>query len=361
MKVNSNNHSTKQVVYLIGLLLLFTQCKHQKVENTYSKPIFQTSVNRQFQKIDNGFLFGPGALQMMDSFLIIECKTNINDNSIHVFNKISGKYITSFGTIGSGPGELSDPVSRVTIDAKKRNIYICDLSKNKLVTFNLDKIINNKNNFYEETELYPELKNNVAFFSITNNNFLAAYTAFENNSHRFVKGNLNDTISTYNQYIRLSEPEGYEHVEKSYFSYKSSIAVNPEGTKFVSATKSGLILETFDISGNKIKPIAVKRFYEPVYEVSNRESKYPFIIKNKNAVEGTMGLRATNKYIYNLLNETSDPNIRNEIAVFDWEGNPVKKYVLDCNILSLSVDEKENKAYILSFNEEDLNFGYFDL
>lgn len=351
----------KLAIYSICLILLFIQCTPKKVDGTYTKPNYPISINKKFQKIDNGFIFGPGTLQLIDTLLIIECKTNINNKRIHVFNKNSGKHITSFGETGQGPGELSETLTRVAVDAKSGKVYICDLGKNKLVTFNLEKIINNKNNFYEETQLYPEIKNNIAFFSLTNNSFITAYSASDGNFYRFVKGNLNDTITTYNQFVKLTEPEEYENVEKSYFEYMSAHAVSPDGTKLASSTRSGFILETFDISGNGIRPMGTKRFYKPEYLASNRDSNYPYIKKGETAIEGSMSLKATNKYIYNQLNETSDPKIRNIIAVFDWKGNPVKKYILDCNILSVVIDEKTNKAYILSFDDEDLNFGYFEL
>lgn len=121
----------KRVFYFFlgELALLLIGCQIGNDNTSYKAPSFPLTVERRIQNIDPRFLIGPGGLYIIDSLLCIDCETDINEERLHLFNKETGRYITSFGKIGKGPGELSNPVSRITIDDKKGVLYVCDLGK----------------------------------------------------------------------------------------------------------------------------------------------------------------------------------------------------------------------------------------
>lgn len=61
---------------------------------------------------------------------------------------------------------------------------------------------------------------------------------------------------------------------------------------------------------------------KPLYRVKNKDSKFPFMIKDDTAIQGIKEIKATNKYVYGVLNETSVSDNRKVVAVFDRESNP---------------------------------------
>lgn len=99
------------------------------------------------------------------------------------------------------------------------------------------------------------MDNNIYFLSLKNDHFIAAYSASKGVSYRFVKEDKKDTITTYNKYVKLSEPDEFQRVEAGYFLYLSRLAVSTDGTKLANATTSGCILEIFDVSGDELTSI----------------------------------------------------------------------------------------------------------
>ena len=117
-------------------------------------------------------------------------------------------------------------------------VYCYDAMQTKMVEY----AIRNHNGEIvveaNECMLPPETKNTRGdmCFSIGNGQFITAYSSFFGNSYRFIKTASVDTVSTYNEYPRLNEPDEFIAVEHSYFSYMGRLAVKPNGKKFVHAS-----------------------------------------------------------------------------------------------------------------------------
>jgi hypothetical protein len=97
------------------------------------------------------------------------------------------------------------------------------------------------------------------------------------------------------------------------------------------------------------------------------ENKISFIPK-KGSKNGFITADVTNKYIYSLysgkvintssIKELSDSFLSKYIYVFDWEGKPVKRYELDQEVRSITVDEKNNILYAASYSGEEPNLKW---
>ena len=345
----------------ISLLLLtafFIQCTN-KEESEYMPPGFSLKEERKITVLNNDFIIGTGTLHVIDSFLIVVAETDINKKQLHIFNKFNGKYLKSIGKSGQGPGELTIPVNRVTIDNRNKKIYIYDLGKSRLVSFDLNTLMEDKEIEGVEENFPETMQSHLELAYLGNDEFLVAYPT--KNRFRFIKGNKTDTVATYSSYPGLSEPREYKHIEESYFFYSSHITTSPDGKKLANATSAGCLLELFDISENKIEHLYTKRFYEPDYYVTDKNEKFPYIRKDKCKVMGITVVKSTDKYIYALLDESNGKGFPNIISVFDWKGKPVKQYVLDCRIFTFCIDEAAEKGYVLSMTEEDINLVQFDL
>ena len=74
-------------------------------------------------------------------------------------------------------------------------------------------------------------------------------------------------------------------------------------------------------------------------------------------------LAATDNYLYALsLNGANDLYLPvTDIQVFDWQGNPIKKYKTNQLLMRLCVDEANGKAYAIVYDNGDQNLVSFNL
>lgn len=316
----------------------------------YSAPNFTNELDVNSEILNKDFIFDIGRINLIDTFLICSGKTNINNNSFHIFSTRSGTYLNSFGDIGQGPGEISSAITGFSVDTKNKIVYAYDLGQYKLVSFSINDVLNN--DLYAKDVYFPHQFDDInshQFLFLKNDEFLVGYSRL----NRFVKTSLTDTITTTNTYPKLEEPQNFEKVEHAYFSYLGSMKVKPDGKKFVHATRSGCIMEIFDCSENSIKPLKTKRFFKPVYESKYRNMNFPYVGKSANAVNGIENISCTNEYIYANYNENTGENTFNQIAVFDWDGNPIKLLSFKDKVISVVLEENNHIGYALVWDSED--------
>jgi len=344
-------------VLLIVYFLCYCSSNNDIIK--YSAPNFKNELEINSEILNEDFIFDIGRISLMDTFLICSGKTNINNNSFHIFSKHSGIYITSFGNIGQGPGEISSAITEFNVDTKNKIVYAYDLRQYKLVSFSINKVLNN--NSYSKDLILPHQISDINsshILYLNNNEFLIGYSRL----NRFVKTSTNDTIASINIYPILSEPDGFEKVEKSYFSYLGSMAAKPDGGKFVHATRSGCIMEIFDCSDRKIHILNTKGFFKPIYESKYRNENFPYVAKSSDAVNGIENISCTDKYIYANYNGNIGDNAFNQIAVFDWYGNPIKLLSFKDKVISTVFEENNRVGYALVWDcEDDVNLVRFDI
>ena len=346
------NESILNKVLGVSLIicLLYSCSGNQQEGMKYVAPVFKKQLNVKAKTLNDDFIFDIGRIHLMDTFLICPGKTDINNNCFHIFSKRSGDYIKSFGDIGQGPGEISSIIRGFCVDDKNMMVYVFDLGQNKYVSFSINDVLNNE--LYAEDIYFPYLLDNILsynFLYLNNEEFLVGYSRL----NRFVKTSLEDTIATTNIYPELDEPRDYKKVEEAYFFYLGCMAAKPDGKKIVHATRGGCILEILDCSGNKIQPLQTKRFFKPVYDSSHRNANYPYVSKSDDAVNGIVSISCTNKYIYANYSDNKGENAFNQIAVFDWDGNPVKMLSFEDRVISAVFEEDNHTGYALVWDSDD--------
>ena len=79
-------------------------------------------------------------------------------------------------------------------------------------------------------------------------------------------------------------------------------------------------------------------------------------------------LFCTNDYIYAkyegmlYVDGNIDVSKHRQLALFDWQGNPVRLYVLDWQVETFVVDSLRNRCYLVGIDEnEEILLGFFDL
>ena len=125
-----------------------------------------------------------------------------------------------------------------------------------------------------------------------------------------------------------------------------AIAVSPDCKKMVVGTLYGGVLELFDLSkGIELK--AIRKFYPPVVQYLSGT-----IQNTKETVWGFSALCATDEKVYSVFIGDKNPNLFNNLSVFDWDGRELIKYNTDCLILRICASIREpNKLYGIAFSK----------
>lgn len=341
------------MVRILGIIffsLLLIQCRYVEGgdESAYKHPVFNKKQHVEIVDFNSEFVFGIGSLGIVDTFLVYAGKTDINNLCYHLFSTQTGKYIKSFGQKGQGPGECSVIGFNLGFDHKEKIMHVYDLQMTKLISYYLLDVINNE--YYTQDWYFPHdirFVMNQYVVPLRGDTFLVANSHF----NRFMVTSLKDTIYSANEYPRLEEPKEYINVEKSYFFYHGCLASRPDGKRFVYGTRGGCIMEIYDCSDDQISLVKENRFFKPDYETSQRGESKPYIKLKKGSIWGISEFSCTNKYIYAEYTEgTIDDNPT--IAVFDWEGNPVKQLLFEGKIISVTIHENDMDGYALIISSE---------
>ena len=89
----------------------------------------------------------------------------------------------------------------------------------------------------------------------------------------------------------------------------------------------------------------------PIYE----KDKIGNVYLTEGTIYGFENIDVTDQAIYTLVYEPYNPDIifPNKLVIYDWNGNWIKTYTLDCMVHALCVDERSQTIYAMAFSEEE--------
>ena len=161
-----------------------------------------------------------------------------------------------------------------------------------------------------------------------------------------------DLISAYDKFPAIDE-----EWKRDMMYINDYVAVSPDEEKFAVVTSLGGILETFSIKDGELKNIATKYFVEPDFSMTKSKvgEVYSVSYDYDNLVKSFGDLYVTNDAVYAVYggdrmftSRTGSDNI----AVFDWKGNPQKLIRTDYRIVTFFLDEEENTVYAVIWDSE---------
>jgi len=147
------------------------------------------------------------------------------------------------------------------------------------------------------------------------------------------------------------------------YSLYTFAALKPDMRKFVTSSYMGCILEIFNIDEKGQIENEIEKHFLPAYYSDN---KYAIGFIDRKTIFGISGFSVTDDYIYANYNGSTyvkgERIVSKQLAVFDWEGNPVCLYVLDWDVREFVIDTQRNRCYLVGTDAEDeILLGYFDL
>ncbi len=332
---------------IVLLVLLYTGCTISSTEDI--TPVKEFPINKELTatiiEIPPVLLNSRNLIITGDDRLI--SYEELQDSFFVSFRLPGLEYLGKAGTKGQGPDEFLNPDER-SFTGTRNGFYVLDVDDNRLKEaewtdgqFSLirsDKI----------AEPYPAIN---CFVKINDNTACILDQPGKDTEYQLIDLNTFETkdISPYPNLteVNLDDPH------KKWFAYIKNNVAKPDGSKFASFYCYFKFFRIYDSQGNILKNISVEiepfknTFKDDFEESLMMYASYP---------------KATEKHIYVLCRNKKDSDIPNadsvELQVWDWDGNPVARYILNNTLNVFAISEKYNKLYAVHRDTEDKIFVY---
>ena len=147
--------------------------------------------------------------------------------------------------------------------------------------------------------------------------------------------------------------------------FQSKTSIHPEKHKFAVSYGNAGVLELFESSEGTFKKtnevvlqqkVRLKRYSSGSALSAERDDSEP---------KGFVDIASNDSFIYALYSGKAKKDFKytngGEIMVFDWDLNPVSKYVLDEALSHFALDDDNNRIYGIAVKDHEPVIVYFEM
>lgn len=344
------------LVYI--LLLLCISCTNKK--SSYPCQVIENPSIESYPIVDlvgkelpwqDSTLLDPYRMWIQDSLLIFQDYIGKEKGFVSYYSLNTYKLITTFGVIGRGPHEYLTP--RIHWNDEHSFLIIEKLRYS---------ILNHDSLLYASD--YSPLRHNVQLglmaaseVYLLNDSLLFVHSGMTDEQFSIVDICNKEYILKYKNFPRVFSNKRLTDFIANSNVYSAYYLLNPSHDTLAIVYKHYPIIDIVSMSD-----LYVKRIQFPIGKSVNRIT----ILDKLNAYIEDEVIYYTqycysDKYFYLLYNATLGKSIDDlekvEIHKFDWQGNLVMRYKLNCYIKTFFVDEKTNKIYVASKKEEGMDYS----
>lgn len=264
-----------------------------------------------------------------------------NDNWIDIINTETGEKIECFRR-GRGPGEI---LNISPLQLYNDLLYVFDVNSQTYYALDMENTIKEKRQVLsdswslrsgDEAEDYFDKP----FFLTRFSGGILATGMFRDGSWYGLL-DKNGKIKSGIPLIEFKSTKNLTDTELSAFQLSSLISVKPDGSQGICAQVFCGAFSIFDIEGEKLNEKIRIIYYDPKFHPSDGTMISPR--HDRENVEAFYGAKSTDDYIFLLYSgkaiaDRSDPTYEcRNLLVYDWNGNPVKRYELKNSISSIFI------------------------
>lgn len=292
-------------------------------------------------------ILNPVYLSITDSFFVIQNRGT--EENLSIINK---KDLTIINTAkkGNGPNEI---VQFIPVENNRNNVItFADRAQKKLYSIRSEgenKILINEISFKDETP---------RFFSLNElNDSIFIFTGMLSEGRFGIYNTTNNSIRYTADYPQNDESKHlkFPHIAALYSG--TQIGINTNGYSFAAIYNGLLDIYNMDANGVIQKTKSVHYHYPKFNILENG----PIIGNSKETKEGFRSITCDSTYIYLLYSGKSmreydvEAFNGNEIYVYNWQGDPVKSYVTDSDLMSICVNNgimwglEKNGVYLYTY------------
>ncbi len=265
-----------------------------------------------------------------------------------IYNLKTKDLLVEFAMRGKGPGEfLSAKYLSNTYDyTNKEYFHIVDVVSQKVSIFNLDSLLNFKDDYSPSQFKLPDGMMN--FSPLTNGSYVFYNSFFLDNKQY---SNQNDQIFLFDIRSEKLHIENFKYFTPNVSS--AYVLVSRDRDRIFIADGHKDVIDIYNKELQHIQTIKGPDFFDPqvFLRFSNQISFMPGTEDG-----GYYPCYSTKDFVYLIYRGPKDlhnPEIEwppVEVFKFDWNGNPIDRYVLDRFIYTISVSSDEKEIYGTSYN-----------
>jgi hypothetical protein len=308
--------------------------------------------------VNDTFVGKPTRLTQIDTTLYVADAAL--DSLVHKFDVKNNRYKGLGISRGNGSSELLS-VGHVTPSIDRNSVWAHDITSQQWHQY--DKELNT---LIDKMQFSIDTINNIYINEpqwISDNLFVCVNSLSHKERFYIVNRYLTEFKPVFNP--QFSFDDNYPpFLMNDIFS--SLIHVRPDKKKIVLAGRYLDCIEIYNADGSLTKLLkGPEKNFEFKYD-KGRSFGNGVLVKSAESRRAYICLRTTNDRIYALYSgkerrDSSHYSTSNIIYTFDWEGNLLKKYVLDCHIDSFDVDESTQTIYAIQYTDSYIvSFNLFD-
>lgn len=340
----------KVYVYTFCLILFFS-CKkgiNDPIEHFSDKPTELKRPTRIIEMETFNILKPIDAVLMNNTYFI---RDNKNKNIFTALNYAADKKLATVINKGEGPQEVISPSSFLK---KNGEVLIYDIARKNVSTID----------FLSDTLLglkeIQKIKFDKRLFIIhpIESNFIAS-GIFE--EYWLVNINKNGEILTKIDFPVLDEMKDIPKMQKSILYISTLISSAPNNRKVVAATQNSGQISFFDYIDNQtLSQYKQRIYYAPEFETTERGG----VAYSRQNKVGFCAVDCDDTFVYALYSGKTferDGLLNHHcenILIYDWMGNPVKRYQLELSLFSMRIDRDKKLIYGIAYNPEGVLVEY---
>jgi len=342
----------KYSLFLICTLLAFQGCKKKPYE-AFSE--FPSEVNPTHQLIEVKGMADPNRILLLNNAVIV--LDSKSDFAFHVLNRDDYALAGSFIRRGHGPSE--EMIIQTMMKISENQFFYKSLSHIKVVDY-----ISQPSEFILRSSTPVYVNDLIAAFML--NGIVYGWNR-DAQEKEFIQYKGPENIIDFGPEFPLSEKNFTTQQQIQLFSGKQ-VTVKPDGNLFAATYTYLPLLRIFDATNgsvqHEIRFENAKPF--PDYLISGNEADWEHVTQNY------WFTKSTDSYIYALYtgktfgesgyNRNGPGNavvdLSNDIHVFDWEGNPVKRIITDKKIFDFDVSADDRILIAISKEDPDHIYKY---
>lgn len=359
-----------KVIIILSALFILVSCNTRTSNNAQQDAVFAndtiltpreidlddvewktTRLTGKHIVIEDGLVDPESTLWKKGDTLIFRNAEYQTDNYYLAYLLPEFKLIKKFCTRGMGPGELEEPELRISQNDDKRVGYIYDRANGNYYEVGNDFTLKQIDTF----EDLPYRTLDVSFYNDSTAFYLGSGSQKGNSIYKYTKskGFPGDVIHNL-----VLDPPGVDF----FYTYNGSYGYNVSKNRLVYAYKFFREIHIMDINGKILRTLKGKdgnrtrtedgmKAWMDNFEVSMYYSNYCYFTDNYIYLEYYNG-HTLGEFVNNTAKEETI------IEQYDWNGNPIQRFVLDKRSQFFVIDERGKKIYFNFYREDDPLYIY---
>ena len=368
----------KDILIASVLLVTLFGCSNKKTDNSIVWLGEEVNICGELIYWDPELLYGfANPIIVGDNYIVNQTSGNPNYRySLLRWNRDSIICVTNFLALGRGPKEVLIPKAIKNLNLDSLIIYDNSNRNNKIISIPLAGNLENLTRVDLWRERYVDYISDfdkIIVLDRKENLFLGMHTySYGGNSRMYLIDLNRDEITPLNLYYPKDKSKTEDNINNMlrYIAYSGIIEKHPSLDRFVYISESNLYMQIFnlDYENRQIDIVKEVHDYYPDYKMVERYGA-PNVSFSSSSRFGFVQYYTTKNRIYLLMNDFTYADVRkmstinghsfsfsNNVYVYDWDGNHVKKLVLDEYIDTFFVDDEDQYLFGTTYSLDDPSY-----